>query len=37
LLFGSVAESVLREAQVPVMLLKQTQRDLERSHEARRP
>ena len=36
LLFGSVAESVLREAQVPVMLLKQTQRDLERSHEARR-
>ena len=36
LLFGSVAESVLREAPVPVLLLKQTQRDLERSHEARR-
>ena len=31
LLFGSVAEGVLREAHVPVMVLKQTERDLERS------
>ena len=35
LLFGSVAEGVLREAHVPVMLLKQTERDLERAREAR--
>ena len=35
LLFGSVAEGVLREAQVPVMLLKQTERDLDRARESR--
>lgn len=31
LLFGSVAEGVLREAHVPVIVLKQTERDLDRS------
>lgn len=30
LLFGSVAEGVLREAGVPVILMKQTERDLDR-------
>ena len=35
LLFGSVAEGVLREAGVPVMLLKQTERDLERGRTER--
>jgi nucleotide-binding universal stress UspA family protein len=30
LLFGSVAEGVLREATVPVLVMRQTQRDVER-------
>lgn len=34
LLFGSVAEGVLREAGVPVIIMRQTERDLERRRTA---